>query len=169
MGYRWFRVRDALVINDLTTFNGGEIGIKSRLLDRSLSLDIAGYYYRYSGLQTGVNEPARVRYSRASEPGVAVSVTTMKPAPLTARSVGDTDDISRPCLSINCCGVDRTPPGAYAVEVAERAPHGVCARDAADQLEDQLRGRAAQREVLGRCVGQLLVLEQQRRLARPRS
>ena len=39
--------------------NGGEIGIKSRLLDRALSLDIAGYYYRYSGLQTGVNEPAQ--------------------------------------------------------------------------------------------------------------
>lgn len=38
---------------------GGEVGIKSRLLDRSLSLDIAGYYYEYSGLQTGVNEPAQ--------------------------------------------------------------------------------------------------------------
>lgn len=38
---------------------GGEIGIKSRLADRALSLDIAGYYYRYRGLQTGVNEPAQ--------------------------------------------------------------------------------------------------------------
>ena len=38
---------------------GGEVGIKSRLLDRSLSLNVAGYYYRYSGLQTGVNEPAQ--------------------------------------------------------------------------------------------------------------
>ncbi len=35
---------------------GGEVGIKSRWLDRSLSFDIAGYYYRYRGLQTGVNE-----------------------------------------------------------------------------------------------------------------
>ena len=34
-------------------------GFKSRLLDRSLSLDIAGYYYRYRGLETGVNEPAQ--------------------------------------------------------------------------------------------------------------
>lgn len=38
---------------------GGEIGIKSRLADRALSLDLAGYYYRYRGLQTGVNEPAQ--------------------------------------------------------------------------------------------------------------
>ncbi len=36
---------------------GGEVGIKSRWLDRSLSFDMAGYYYRYTGLQTGVNEP----------------------------------------------------------------------------------------------------------------
>ncbi|MCB2076204.1 MAG: TonB-dependent receptor, partial [Novosphingobium sp.] len=38
---------------------GGEVGIKSRLFDRALSLDIAGYYYEYSGLQTGVNEPSQ--------------------------------------------------------------------------------------------------------------
>lgn len=38
---------------------GGELGVKSRLMDRSLSLDVAGYYYKYSGLQTGVNEPAQ--------------------------------------------------------------------------------------------------------------
>ena len=38
---------------------GGEIGLKSRLADRALSFDIAGYYYRYAGLQTGVNEPAQ--------------------------------------------------------------------------------------------------------------
>lgn len=43
----------------------------------------------------------------------------MKPEPLTARSVGETEDVSRPCLSISCCGVERTPPGAYAVDVAE--------------------------------------------------
>jgi len=38
---------------------GGELGIKSRLMNRQLSFDLAGYYYRYSGLQTGVNEPAQ--------------------------------------------------------------------------------------------------------------
>ena len=38
---------------------GGEIGLKSRLADRALSLDLAGYYYKYTGLQTGVNEPAQ--------------------------------------------------------------------------------------------------------------
>ena len=37
---------------------GGEVGIKSRWLDRSLSIDVAGYYYRYRGLQTGVNQPS---------------------------------------------------------------------------------------------------------------
>lgn len=36
---------------------GGEIGIKSRWLNRSLSLNIAAYHYKYTGLQTGVNEP----------------------------------------------------------------------------------------------------------------
>ncbi|MDQ4420371.1 TonB-dependent receptor [Sphingobium sp. DEHP117] len=35
---------------------GGEGGIKARLMDRALSLNVAGYYYRYDGLQTGVNE-----------------------------------------------------------------------------------------------------------------
>ncbi len=37
---------------------GGEVGIKSRWFDRALSVDIAGYYYRYTGLQTGVNQPS---------------------------------------------------------------------------------------------------------------
>ena len=37
---------------------GGEIGMKSRFMDRALSLDVAGYYYRYRGLQTGVNQPS---------------------------------------------------------------------------------------------------------------
>jgi iron complex outermembrane receptor protein len=37
---------------------GGEIGLKSRLLDRSLNVNIAGYYYRYNGLQVGVSQPA---------------------------------------------------------------------------------------------------------------
>ena len=38
---------------------GGEVGLKSRLADRALSFDIAAYYYKYAGLQTGVNEPAQ--------------------------------------------------------------------------------------------------------------
>ena len=34
---------------------GGEIGLKSRLADRTVSFNLAGYYYRYSGLQVGAN------------------------------------------------------------------------------------------------------------------
>jgi iron complex outermembrane receptor protein len=34
---------------------GGEAGIKSRLFDRQLSVNLAGYYYKYAGLQVGVN------------------------------------------------------------------------------------------------------------------
>jgi iron complex outermembrane recepter protein len=37
---------------------GGEIGIKSRLLDRSLSINAAFYHYDYEGLQVGVSQPA---------------------------------------------------------------------------------------------------------------
>ena len=37
---------------------GGEIGVKSRLLDRTLNLNLAGYYYNYSGLQIGANVPS---------------------------------------------------------------------------------------------------------------
>jgi iron complex outermembrane recepter protein len=39
--------------------DGGEIGLKSRLLDRTLSFNIATYYYIYKGLQVGTNEPAQ--------------------------------------------------------------------------------------------------------------
>ena len=35
---------------------GGEVGLKTRLLDRHLTLDLAGYYYKYSGLQVGADE-----------------------------------------------------------------------------------------------------------------
>jgi iron complex outermembrane receptor protein len=38
---------------------GGEIGMKTRMMDRDLSVDLAGYFYEYKGLQTGVNEPAQ--------------------------------------------------------------------------------------------------------------
>jgi iron complex outermembrane receptor protein len=37
--------------------NGGEIGLKSRWLDRRLSFDISAYKYRYSGLQVGAIIP----------------------------------------------------------------------------------------------------------------
>jgi iron complex outermembrane receptor protein len=38
---------------------GGEAGLKSRLLDRQLALNVAGYFYNYSGLQVGVISPPR--------------------------------------------------------------------------------------------------------------
>ncbi|MCB2073559.1 MAG: TonB-dependent receptor [Novosphingobium sp.] len=34
---------------------GGEIGLKSRLLDRQLSVNLAGYYYKYKGLQVNLS------------------------------------------------------------------------------------------------------------------
>jgi iron complex outermembrane recepter protein len=37
--------------------NGGELGLKSRLLDRQLALNVAAYYYDYNGLQVGVISP----------------------------------------------------------------------------------------------------------------
>lgn len=37
---------------------GGELGMKSRWLDRSLQLNVAAYFYDYTGLQTGANSPA---------------------------------------------------------------------------------------------------------------
>jgi iron complex outermembrane receptor protein len=37
---------------------GGEVGVKTRLLDRRLSLDVAAYDYRYDGLQTSANQVA---------------------------------------------------------------------------------------------------------------
>jgi iron complex outermembrane receptor protein len=36
---------------------GGEFGLKSRLLDRRMAFNIAAYKYRYSGLQVGAIEP----------------------------------------------------------------------------------------------------------------
>ena len=35
---------------------GGELGIKARLADRQIFINLAGYYYTYKGLQVGVNE-----------------------------------------------------------------------------------------------------------------
>jgi iron complex outermembrane recepter protein len=35
---------------------GGEVGIKTRLADRQLNVNLAGYYYKYNGLQVGVNQ-----------------------------------------------------------------------------------------------------------------
>ncbi|WP_098105548.1 TonB-dependent receptor [Novosphingobium sp. PC22D] len=37
---------------------GGELGIKSRLADRPILFNVAGYYYKYSGLQVGANVQA---------------------------------------------------------------------------------------------------------------
>jgi iron complex outermembrane receptor protein len=36
---------------------GAEVGLKSRLLDRQLALNVAGYYYRYKNLQVGARTP----------------------------------------------------------------------------------------------------------------
>jgi iron complex outermembrane receptor protein len=38
---------------------GGEIGLKSRLFDRQLLLNIAAYDYRFRGLQVGASQPSR--------------------------------------------------------------------------------------------------------------
>lgn len=37
---------------------GGEIGLKARVLDRAMNINAAFYYYRYEGLQIGVSQPA---------------------------------------------------------------------------------------------------------------
>lgn len=37
---------------------GGEVGIKTRLFDRQVNFNLAGYYYDYSGLQVGANVQA---------------------------------------------------------------------------------------------------------------
>jgi iron complex outermembrane recepter protein len=39
------------------TVRGGELGLKSRWLDRQLSLNVVPYFYRYQGLQVGVISP----------------------------------------------------------------------------------------------------------------
>ena len=38
--------------------SGGELGLKSRLFDRTVSFNVAAYYYEYTGLQVGVSQPA---------------------------------------------------------------------------------------------------------------
>lgn len=37
---------------------GGELGLKSRLFDRALTMNLAAYYYHYTNLQVGANELA---------------------------------------------------------------------------------------------------------------
>jgi iron complex outermembrane receptor protein len=37
--------------------NGGEVGLKSRWLERQLAVNVAAFYYNYSGLQVGVISP----------------------------------------------------------------------------------------------------------------
>jgi len=41
------------------TVRGGELGLKSFLFDRHLAANLAGYFYNYSGLQSGAVEPAQ--------------------------------------------------------------------------------------------------------------
>jgi iron complex outermembrane receptor protein len=66
--------------------NGGEVGLKSRLLERQLAVNVAGYYYDYNGLQVGVISPP--------EGGVPV-IQTLNAA--TARTYGiDFDAAYRP-------------------------------------------------------------------------
>jgi iron complex outermembrane receptor protein len=68
--------------------NGGELGLKSRLLDRQLSVNLAGYYYDYNGLQVGVISPP--------QNGVPV-IQTVNAA--TARTYGiDLDASFRPAV-----------------------------------------------------------------------
>lgn len=49
-----FRDGDDSSFND-EMVQGGEVGIKTRLLDRALSFNLSGYHYKYSGLQVGAN------------------------------------------------------------------------------------------------------------------
>ncbi|MDR2857813.1 MAG: TonB-dependent receptor [Novosphingobium sp.] len=54
---------------------GGEIGVKARLLDRQLQANIAGYYYKYSGLQVGAivapSDPTALPINRIINAGAA--------------------------------------------------------------------------------------------------
>jgi len=53
---------------------GGEVGIKSRLMDRQLLANIAGYYYKYTGLQVGAivpPEPGQLPINRVVNAGAA--------------------------------------------------------------------------------------------------
>jgi outer membrane receptor protein involved in Fe transport len=62
-GFKSGSFNSATFINATTpaSFNdekveGGEAGIKARMLDRSLNVNLAGYYYHYSDLQVGALE-----------------------------------------------------------------------------------------------------------------
>jgi iron complex outermembrane recepter protein len=53
---------------------GGEVGVKSRLLGGQLQANIAGYYYKYTGLQVGAivpPEPGRLPINRIINAGAA--------------------------------------------------------------------------------------------------
>ena len=52
-----------------------------------------------------------MRYCWDSAVGVETPDTIMKPWPLIAKSVGEAETVSRPCLSTTCWGADCTPPG----------------------------------------------------------
>jgi iron complex outermembrane receptor protein len=51
---------------------GEEVGVKSRLLDNTLALNVAGYYNDYSGLQVGAVQPVV-----AGHPGAGIVITTV--------------------------------------------------------------------------------------------
>lgn len=53
---------------------GGEVGVKTRLFGRQLTANLAGYYYKYTGLQVGAIEPTvagRVSVIRVINAGAA--------------------------------------------------------------------------------------------------
>jgi iron complex outermembrane receptor protein len=54
---------------------GGEVGLKSRLLDRRLSLNVAAYYYRYMGLQVGATEVSPSGYVQSRVVNAASAIT----------------------------------------------------------------------------------------------
>lgn len=66
---------------------GGEMGVKARLLDRRLAVNLAGYYYEYSGLQVGANEQSSsgvfairtINAASASVRGVELDATYAPP------------------------------------------------------------------------------------------
>jgi iron complex outermembrane receptor protein len=67
--------------------NGGEVGLKSRWLDRSLSFNLSLYDYKYTGLQVGNDQPVNggipviktVNAGEATSRGVEADVTYRPP------------------------------------------------------------------------------------------
>jgi outer membrane receptor protein involved in Fe transport len=69
--------------------NGGEAGLKSRLLDRQLAVNVASYCYDYNGLQVGVISPRLAQEPHACRgPGVGCAACQRK---CRDRTQGDPD------------------------------------------------------------------------------